>query len=326
VILITGAAGFIGSNVVASLNEAGRDDLVLCDWLGEDGRWLNLRKRAFRDWVFPEDIGSYLAAATDIDAVVHMGANSSTVARNGDEILRSNFLASTRLLDWCASRSVPLIYASSAATYGDGSRGFEDGLSLGELRKLRPLNLYGWSKHQFDLVVAERIEKSLPLPPKCIGLKFFNVFGPNEYHKLEMMSIVCKNFEAARAGEEVRLFKSHRPDFADGGQLRDFVYVEDVVDVILWALASPTRYGLFNVGTGIRTSFRDLIEALYSEVGRDPRVTYVDMPESIRKNYQYNTCASLELLRGAGFAGQFTPMRNAVAAYVRHLAGEDRYR
>jgi ADP-L-glycero-D-manno-heptose 6-epimerase len=324
-ILVTGAAGFIGSNVVAALNDAGRSDVVICDWLGRDERWQNLRKRAFRDFVFPGDLATWLQDAK-LEAVIHMGANSSTTARDGDEIMRTNFQASLRLLDWCAMRGVPLVYASSAATYGDGSRGFEDGLSVSALRQLRPLNLYGWSKHQFDLVVAERVEKALPLPPKCIGLKFFNVFGPNEYHKADMMSVVAKNYRTAAQGGEVRLFKSYRQGFDDGGQRRDFVYVKDVVDAVLWSLDRGPERGLFNVGTGRATTFRELIEALYEAVSREARISYVPMPEELRDSYQYHTQAVLEGLRGAGYAAQFTPIGQAVADYVSYLSSEDAYR
>jgi ADP-L-glycero-D-manno-heptose 6-epimerase len=325
-ILVTGAAGFIGSNVVAVLNERGRSDVVVCDWLGGDERWLNLRKRMFRNFIFPEDLMAFLRGAAGIEAVVHMGANSSTTARDGDAIMRSNFQASLRLLDWCAAEGVPLVYASSAATYGNGTRGFEDGTSLAALRELRPLNLYGWSKHQFDLVFAERLEKGLPLPPKCIGLKFFNVFGQNEYHKGDMMSVIAKNYQTAREGGEVRLFKSHRDGIADGGQRRDFISVNDVIDVILWCLESGPRSGLLNVGTGRATSFRELIEALYEAVGQPPRIAYVPMPEALRDRYQYWTQASLEGLRAAGYDRQFTPISRAVADYVTYLSSDDRYR
>jgi ADP-L-glycero-D-manno-heptose 6-epimerase len=219
-----------------------------------------------------------------------------------------------------------LIYASSAATYGDGAEGFEDGLDLAKLQRLRPLNLYGWSKHQFDLIFAERVEKGMALPPKCIGLKFFNVFGQNEYHKGDMQSVLAKNYDTVAGGGEVKLFKSHRNDYVDGGQKRDFVSVDDVVEVILWALEQGPATGLFNVGTGQATPFRDLIEALFAAANREPRITYVPMPETLRGKYQYFTEAPLATLRAAGYRRPVTPMRDAVAAYVRYLASDDRYR
>jgi ADP-L-glycero-D-manno-heptose 6-epimerase len=280
----------------------------------------------FRDFVFPEDLMPYLDARPGVDAIIHLGANSSTTATDGDEMIRSNFQFSNRLLDWCAWHRVPLIYASSAATYGDGAAGFVDSLALAELRKLRPLNLYGWSKHQFDLVFAERIEQGLPLPPKCVGLKFFNVFGPNEYHKGDMRSVVAKNFETARRGDTVKLFMSHRNDVVDGGQQRDFIHVDDVVDVVLWCLDAGPSYGLFNVGTGRAATFRELIEALFAAVGRDPAISYVPMPEALRSRYQYFTQASMQALRAAGYDKPFTPVDAAVARYVAYLASADPYR
>jgi ADP-L-glycero-D-manno-heptose 6-epimerase len=268
----------------------------------------------------------FLDSAPKVEAIVHMGANSSTTTTDGDGIVRTNLQFSLRLLDWCTQRGVPLVYASSAATYGDGAEGFEDGLSLTALRRLRPLNLYGWSKHQFDLIFAERVEKGMALPPKCIGLKFFNVFGQNEYHKADMMSVLAKNYDTVAAGGEVRLFKSHRNDYVDGGQKRDFVYVDDVVEVILWALEQGPDCGLFNVGTGQATTFKDLIEALFAAANRESRIAYIAMPETLRGKYQYFTEAPLDGLRAAGFRRPVTPMRQSVAAYVRYLASDDRYR
>ncbi|MDH7797803.1 MULTISPECIES: ADP-glyceromanno-heptose 6-epimerase [unclassified Beijerinckia] len=324
-IVVTGAAGFIGSNIVTRLNEKGINDIAVCDWLGSDSRWQNLRKRMFREFVFPEDLTRRLDRLKP-SAIIHMGANSSTTATNGDEIMRTNFLYTLELIDWCAQAQVPLIYASSAATYGNGDDGFTDDFSFSELRQLKPLNLYGWSKHQIDLVVAERVSAGLPLPPKCIGLKFFNVYGPNEYHKGSMTSVVGKNFERAISGQPIDLFKSHRSDYQDGGQLRDFVHVDDAVEVALWFLEHGPSVGLFNVGTGQAASFRQLMEALFKACGREPQINYVPMPEELRERYQYFTQASMSNLRAAGYAAPFLNVEEGVARYVTVLKNADRYR
>jgi ADP-L-glycero-D-manno-heptose 6-epimerase len=324
-IIITGAAGFIGSNIVAALNDQARDDLVVCDWLRQDLRWLNLRKRTFRDLVPPEQLLTQLAQ-TRPEAILHMGANSSTTTNDGDALMRVNFKFTLDLVDYCAREGVKLIYASSAATYGDGENGFDDDGALAALKNLRPLNLYGWSKHLIDKVVAERREKRLPLPPKCIGLKYFNVYGQNEYHKGEMISVVGKNYGRAAAGEAVDLFKSHREGYGDGEQSRDFVYVDDAVAATLWLLDNGPAHGVFNVGTGSAASFRALVEALFSAVGHEPDIRYVPMPETLRDRYQYFSCASLANLRAAGYQGAFAPVMEGVARYVRYLQSADRYR
>jgi ADP-L-glycero-D-manno-heptose 6-epimerase len=324
-IIVTGAAGFIGSNIVAALNERGRDDIVVCDWLGQDLRWQNLRKRMFRDFVFPGDLMEYLSRARP-DAIIHMGANSSTTTTDGDELMRVNAKFTLALIDHCAEAGVPLIYASSAATYGEGENGFVDDGSLKALKLLRPLNLYGWSKHLIDQIVAERIEKGLPLPPKCIGLKFFNVYGQNEYHKGGMISVVGKNYENVAQGGGVDLFKSHRAGIEDGGQRRDFISVDDVVAVTLWFLDHGPAHGLFNVGTGVAASFRELVEALFAAVGRPPNIRYVPMPEHLRERYQYYTCASTENLRSAGYAAPFANVAEGVARYADYLGAPDPFR
>lgn len=325
-LLVTGGAGFIGSNVVASLNEAGRADIAVNDELGSDEKWRNLAKRQLADIVPPRALSGWLDKRK-LDAVIHLGAISDTTATDADLVVETNFRLSLRLLDWCTETRTPFIYASSAATYGDGTDGFRDDWSPQALRRLRPMNLYGWSKHLFDLAVAERACKGAPLPPQWAGLKFFNVFGPNEYHKGEMMSLLAKRFEDARSGKPVRLFKSHRDGIADGEQKRDFIYVEDAVAVVRWLLETPSVSGIFNVGAGQARSFRDLIVAMFHALDRPPNIEYVDMPPAIRDQYQYFTQAEVDNLRRAGYNAGFMPVEDAVARYVTHHLGRaDRYR
>ncbi|MEY9805911.1 ADP-L-glycero-D-manno-heptose 6-epimerase [Bradyrhizobium elkanii] len=267
--LVTGGAGFIGSNVVAALNDAGHSDVAVCDVLGQDGKWRNLAKRQLADVVPPAELGDWLMGRR-LTAVIHLGAISETTATDGDLVIETNFRLSMRLLDWCTANATPFIYASSAATYGDGERGFDDDASVEALKRLRPMNLYGWSKNLFDLAVAERVAKSERLPPQWAGLKFFNVFGPNEYHKGPMMSVLARRFDDIKAGRVVQLFKSHREGIADGDQRRDFIYVDDVVRVMMWLIATPRVSGLFNVGTGKARSFKDLIVSAYGALGLEP--------------------------------------------------------
>jgi ADP-L-glycero-D-manno-heptose 6-epimerase len=323
-LLVTGGAGFIGSNLVAALNEAGRRDIVVNDYLGTGDKWRNLAKRQLADIVAPSELLRWLDGRK-LDAVLHLGAITETTATDADLVIESNFRLSLRLLDWCAAAHIPFIYASSAATYGDGTQGFDDDWS--SLRRLQPMNLYGWSKHLFDLAVVERSRNGAALPPQWAGLKFFNVFGPNEYHKGEMMSLVAKRFEDAKRGQTVRLFRSERAGINDGEQMRDFIYVDDVVAVVLWLLATPSVSGIFNVGTGRARSFRDLMVAMFRALGRAPQIDYVDMPPSIRAQYQYFTQAEVESLRRAGYNAGFTALEDGVARYVTEfLDRPDRYR
>ena len=325
-LLVTGGAGFIGSNVVAALNDAGRPDVAVCDILGSDGKWRNLAKRQLADVVPPAELMHWLQGRR-IEAVIHLGAISETTATDGDLVIDTNFRFSLKLLDWATANATPFIYASSAATYGDGAQGFHDDGSVMALKQLRPMNLYGWSKNLFDIAVAHRSETADKMPPQWAGLKFFNVFGPNEYHKGTMASVLARRFDDVKAGRVVQLFKSHRDGIADGDQRRDFIYVDDVVRVILWLLARGSVSGLFNVGTGHARSFRDLILAAYSALGTKPNIEYIDMPEQIRGSYQYFTEARVDQLLAAGYNGGFTPLEDAVGTYVKGFLDQaDRYR
>jgi ADP-L-glycero-D-manno-heptose 6-epimerase len=232
-----------------------------------------------------------------------------------------------RLLAWCTANVTPFIYASSASTYGDGAQGFRDDQSVAALKNLRPMNLYGWSKHLFDLAVAERAAKGDKLPPQWAGLKFFNVFGPNEYHKGAMKSVLARRFDDIKAGRAVQLFKSHREGIADGDQRRDFIYVDDVVRVMMWLLATPSISGIFNVGTGKARSFKDLMLSAYAALGTVPNLQYIDMPEEIRGSYQYFTQSDVDRLQRAGYNGGFTALEDAVETYVKgFLDRADRFR
>jgi ADP-L-glycero-D-manno-heptose 6-epimerase len=325
-LLVTGGAGFVGSNIVAGLNDAGRADVVVCDQLGHEGKWRNLAKRQLADIVPPRELPDWLNGRR-LEAIIHMGAISETTATDGDLVIEANFRLSLRLLDWCTATATPFIYASSAATYGDGAQGFADDQTLPALKALRPMNLYGWSKHLFDMALAERASRGEQLPPQWAGLKFFNVFGPNEYHKGTMMSVLARRFGDVKAGRVVELFKSHREGIADGEQRRDFIYVDDAVRVVMWLLSAPSVSGIFNVGTGKARSFRDLMLAAYAALGRPPNIRYVDMPPSIRDSYQYFTQADVGRLQHAGYNGGFTALEEAVGQYVKgYLDCADRYR
>jgi ADP-L-glycero-D-manno-heptose 6-epimerase len=325
-LLVTGGAGFIGSNLIAQLNENGRTDIVVNDTLGTSGKWRNLAKRRILDVVPPRELMSWLDSRK-LEAILHLGAISDTTATDGDLVLETNFRLSLKLLDWCATTRTRFIYASSAATYGDGSFGFGDDWSPAALQRLIPMNLYGFSKHLFDLAVVERFARQTDLPPQWVGLKFFNVFGPNEYHKGSMMSLLAKRFDEAKSGKSVQLFKSYRSGISDGEQQRDFIYVDDAVAVMCWLLNTPSVSGIFNVGTGRARTFTDLIAAMYAAIGRSPHIDYVEMPPTIRDQYQYFTEANIKSLRRAGYNAGFTGLEQAVKEYVTgFLDAPDRYR
>lgn len=332
-IVVTGGTGFIGSNVVAGLEAAGYENLVICDVLGTGDKWRNIAKRELRDIVPPDRLMDYLDGhAGEIEAIVHMGAISSTTEKDADLIVETNFVLSRKLWKWCATNDVRFIYASSAATYGDGGEGFEDQDSIAHLAKLRPLNAYGWSKHVFDRRVSRIVQDNRAgtgekMPPQWAGLKFFNVYGPNEYHKGDMMSVACKLYPQIMAGIVAKLFRSGHPDYQDGGQMRDFIYVGDCVDVILWLLENPQVSGLFNVGSGKARSFKDLAESCFRALGKAPQINYIDMPQELQAKYQYFTQADMTKLRAAGYTKPMTELEEGVRIYMQdYLSKADQYK
>ena len=324
--IVTGGAGFIGSNLVAALAEQGRD-VVVCDWMGQDERLRNLRTYEIVDLVAPENLDEFLARARhEVKGVFHMGAVSETTERDVDLIADRNIRATFSLLAWCTAQNKPLIYASSAASYGDGAEGFEDGETPEFLGRLKPLNAYGWSKHVIDRRVARMKARGDRLPPQLVGLKFFNVYGPNEYHKGTMKSVIAQNYARVAEGGSVRLFRSQNPDYTDGGQLRDFVYVRDCVEVMLWLQENPSISGLFNLGTGRARSWLDLAKAVFNASGRNDSIEFIDMPPQLVARYQYFTQASMQKLRAAGYSKPMTSLEDGVRDYVQNfLMREDPY-
>ncbi|MSO84574.1 MAG: ADP-glyceromanno-heptose 6-epimerase [Rhodospirillales bacterium] len=326
--VVTGGAGFIGSNIVAALDARQPGAVLVCDRLGDGAKWLNLAKRELMDIVPPEELFAYLDRhPADIEAVIHMGAISSTAETDADRIVAANYRLSLALWRWCAQNQVRLIYASSAATYGDGAKGFDDDASPAALAALRPLNAYGWSKNLFDRRVARLLAGHEAAPPQWAGLKFFNVYGPNEYHKGAQKSVAVQIHAQIAEGRPARLFKSHRPGTADGGQMRDFIWVGDCVEIVLWLLDNPGVSGLFNCGTGQARSFADLAHAVFAALGKKSTIDYVPMPEPLRDKYQYFTEARTDRLRAAGYARPFVALEDGIARYVRdYLAAADPYR
>ena len=322
-IMVTGGAGFIGSMLQAALVRRGAETVVV-DWLGREGKWRNLATHPPARLIPPEALDDFLASRPPLEALIHLGAVSETTASDGDRTWATNVELPLRLWHWCAARGVRFLYASSAATYGDGSHGFDD--DPARLGALRPLNLYGWTKHAFDLRVAALLAAGAPRPPQWAGMKFFNVYGPNEYHKGPMISVVKVKHDEVLAGQAPRLFRSDRPDLADGAQARDFIWIGDVVAVILWLLDTPAVNGLFNVGTGRARTYRDLAHAVCDAAGVARAIAYIDMPDKLRGQYQSFTEASTARLRAAGFGGQFTPLEDGIRRYVQdYLRQSDPY-
>ena len=312
-IIITGAAGFIGRNIVAELNRRGEKNLILVDELGKDEKWKNLVGLQYEDILSPEELMGALEDGEFAHArsVIHMGACSATTEKDADYLLRNNYRYTRALCTWCMEHDVRFVYASSAATYGDGSQGYDDSDTL--TPALQPLNMYGYSKHMFDLWALEH-----GLFERIVGLKYFNVFGPYEDHKGDMRSVVSKSYEQIRDNGVVKLFKSHRPQYRDGEQMRDFIYVKDAVDVTLHFALQPADApgGLLNCGTGIARTWVDLVTAVFTAMGREPHIEFIDMPDHLQGKYQYFTQSETSKLRAAGYTKPFHSLEDGVREYI----------
>uniref|UniRef100_Q3ARM9 ADP-L-glycero-D-manno-heptose-6-epimerase n=1 Tax=Chlorobium chlorochromatii (strain CaD3) TaxID=340177 RepID=Q3ARM9_CHLCH len=312
-IIITGGAGFIGSAMLWELNAHGEEDIIIVDELGSTTtqQWRNLSGLRYSDYIHKNDFIPLLErnALKGITAIIHMGANSSTTETDADHLMSNNFGYSKSIATYCMEHHIRLIYASSAATYGDGANGYSD--DSNGITTLRPLNMYGYSKQLFDWWALQQGVLNY-----AVGLKFFNVYGPNEYHKGDMSSVVYKAFHQIHQNGSVKLFQSHRPDYGHGEQSRDFIYVRDCTAIMLWLLEHPLG-GLFNVGSGVARSFRELVTATFAALGKEPAIEYIPMPETLRDKYQYYTCATMEKLRQAGYTAPFTSLEEGVRDYVQ---------
>lgn len=326
-ILVTGGAGFIGSNLVAELLKRNTHHIVVCDTFGHSDKWRNLAKHPVFEVISPEHIFEWLEInRQQIDMIFHLGAISSTVEKDVDLLVHHNFSLSLKMWRWAAARGVRLLYTSSASVYGDGSNGFDDVLDVEYMSKLRPLSGYGWCKQMFDIHVAGAHARGEASQTQWVGLRLFNVYGPNEYHKDDQRSVLSKMATQVVQSAAVRLFRSYDPQFKDGEQKRDVLYIKDCVRVMLWFLDHPEVSGLYNLGTGQSCSFNDMARALFKAVGREPNIHYFDMPEYLVSNYQYFTEANIKRLRDAGYSDSFTPLEEGVSDYVKnYLTKPDPY-
>jgi len=323
-IVVTGGAGLIGSAVARELNRRGVNDLILVDHLGTSEKWKNLRSLSFSRYMEKHDLPAWLDGnlkiralhPEDIDAIIHLGACSSTTERDASYLIENNYNYSINLAEFARKKKIRFVYASSAATYGDGNLGFEDSEEI--LDELRPLNAYGYSKHAFDQWLKRKEFRG------CAGIKYFNVFGPNEYHKGDMQSLVVKAYRQIRTEGKIRLFKSYRDDYADGEQMRDFFYVEDAAKMTVFlALDNTEVCGLFNAGSGIARTWMDLARSIFAAAGSEEKIEFVDMPETLRDRYQYYTCAPIKKIRDAGFNDAISSLEKAVGDYVRNYLMKD---
>ena len=313
-IIVTGGAGFIGSAIVWRLNQLGENKIIVVDELGKDDKWKNLVPLKYEDFIHKDDFISMIIEkdiSFDISSIIHMGANSSTTEKDADHLFSNNYLYTQELAKYCLEQNIRFIYASSAATYGNGVLGFDD--DENKLETLRPLNMYGYSKQLFDLWA-----KRSGAFDKIVGLKYFNVYGPNEYHKGDMRSVVHKAFEQIRDSGKVKLFKSMNPKYKDGEQLRDFVNVKDAVEMTLFFLDKPKVNGLFNLGTGKSRTWNDLVSAIFKALDKPVNIEYVDLPEHLREKYQYFTEANMNKIKKAGYNKSITSLEDGVADYVKN--------
>ncbi len=316
-VVVTGGAGFIGSCMVRLLNDSGIDDIIIVDDVADSIKWKNLLGKKFTEYINKGDFFNVIDKK-DITAVVHLGACSSTTETNFDYLWENNVQYSKRLFCYCTDRKISFIYASSASTYGNGNNGFDD---CAPIENLLPLNRYGLSKQLFDLWVQRQTQK----PPQCVGLKFFNVYGPNEYHKNGMFSMVYSAYKQIEQSGKVQLFKSHDSNLPDGEQKRDFVYVKDVCKVVLWFMRHPPCSGLFNVGTGVAQSFNKLVSCVFGAVGREKQVEYIDMPTQLKKQYQSFTQASMQKLYDIGYTEKMFSLEEGICDYVKNYLEDEKY-
>lgn len=319
-ILLTGAAGFIGSYLLGYLNKKGFTNIIIADDFSEEDKWFNFEDKQFLAKVDRNDLFAWLNENNPaVDFVFHLGARTDTTEFDYSIHQRLNVEYSQQVWKYCTEKNIPLVYASSAATYGAGEHGYKDDHAI--VNELHPLNPYGVSKNEFDKWALQQTDS----PPRWAGLKFFNVYGPNEYHKERMASVIFHSFNQIRKTGRVKLFKSHRPDFADGQQLRDFIYVEDVAKVCSWLMDHAVPSGLYNLGTGKARSFEDLAKATFAGMGREAVIDYIDMPEDIRDKYQYFTEADMQKLRDAGYTEPFHSLEEGVGDYVRNFLVKQAY-
>jgi len=319
-IIVTGGAGFIGANLVEALNDRGEDRIIVVDHLREGIKWKNLLGLKFIDYLDRDEFLALLEASKikEVKAIFHLGACSNTTVQDFAYLYEYNYRYSKRLAEYAIVRGIPFIYASSAATYGKGELGFSDSHEV--IPKLKPLNPYGFSKQLFDLWLYHN-----NLLDCVVGLKYFNVFGEKEFHKGEMRSVVLKAYEQIKKTGKVKLFKSYHPDYPDGGQKRDFIYVKDAVEMTLFFYEHPEVKGIFNVGTGKARTFKDLVEAVFAALNLTPNIEYIDMPENLKKQYQYFTQADISKLKKAGYNKPITELEDAVKSYVTWLETQDTY-